>query len=71
MKYEIIYSNVKIQLVTIFNRLNVINILLCTCQQKIVKLSIVWLKRIDEVDILHTKIYSPRLEMSVGNFVLT
>jgi hypothetical protein len=29
---------------------------LCICQPKIVKYSIVWLKRIDEVDILHTEI---------------
>jgi hypothetical protein len=37
--------------------LNLIKVnLLCIFQQKILKLSIVWFKRIDEVDMLHVKI---------------
>jgi hypothetical protein len=31
--------------------------LLCICQQKMVKSSIVWLNFFDEVDMLHAKIY--------------
>jgi hypothetical protein len=43
-------------LVRIFKKLNIINvILLCICRQKMVKWSIILLKKIDAVDILHAK----------------
>jgi hypothetical protein len=38
--------------------LNLIKLkLLCAFQQKMLKWSIIWLKRIDDVDMLHAKIY--------------
>jgi hypothetical protein len=66
MKYETFHYNLKIQLVAIFKGINAINVKCCVfANKKNDEVNNLWIKRIDEVDMLHAKIYYSYL-MLVG-----